>query len=143
MNRRLFYQLSRAQRALTRAADAELRGSLGVTAVQLGALFALAERDGMVLKDLGDTLALANSAVSGLADRLEREGLAERRPDPHDGRAFRLHLTDRGRQMAAAAQPGLARFNERVEAGFTAAELDLVARYLSTLTDRFKENDND
>ncbi len=143
MNRRLFYQLSRAQRALTRAADAELRRSLGVTAVQLGALFALADQDGMVLKDLGDTLALANSAVSGLADRLEREGLAERRPDPHDGRAFRLHLTDRGREVAAAAQPALARFNERVEAGFTGAELDLVARYLATLTDRFKENDND
>jgi len=143
MNRRLFYQLSRAQRALTRAADAELRGSLDVTAVQLGALFALAERDGIVLTELGDTLALANSAVSGLADRLERDGLAERRPDPDDGRAFRLHLTDRGREVAAAAQPALARFNQRVEAGFTAAELDLVARYLSTLTDRFKENDND
>lgn len=143
MDRRLFYQLSRAQRALTRAADAELRRSLGVTAVQLGALFALAERDGMVLKELGETLALANSAVSGLADRLEREGLAERRPDPHDGRAFRLHLTDRGREAAAAAQPTLARFNDRVEAGFTPAELDLVARYLSTLTDRFKENDDD
>ncbi len=143
MTRRLFYQLNRAQRALTRTADAGLRRELGVTAVQLGALFALAEQDGMVLKDLGRTLALANSAVSGLADRLEREGLAERRPDPRDGRAFRLHLTERGRETAQTANPFLGRFNARIEDGFTAAELDVVARFLSTLTDRFKDDDDD
>lgn len=143
MNRRLFYQLNRAQRALTRTADTGLRQQLGVTAVQLGALFVLAEQDGIVLKDLGRTLALANSAVSGLADRLEREGLAERRPDPRDGRAFRLHLTDRGREMALAAKPFLGRFNARVEDGFTPAELDIVARFLSTLIDRFKDDDDD
>jgi len=143
MKRRLFYQLTRAQRALARTADAGLRGEMGVTAVQLGALFALAERDGMVLKELGRTLALANSAVSGLADRLEREGLAERRPDPRDGRAFRLHLTDRGREVTKAAKPFLGRFNDRIEDGFTAAELDIVARFLSTLTDRFKDDDDD
>lgn len=143
MNRRLFYQLNRAQRAATRIADAGLRRQLGITAAQLGALFALAERDGVVLGDLGRTLALANSAVSGLADRLEREGLAERRPDPRDGRAFRLHLTDRGRAVMLAARPWLGRFNERVEQGFTPAELDIVARFLSTLTDRFKDDDDD
>lgn len=143
MNRRLFYQLNRAQRALTRTADAGLRRDLGVTAVQLGALFALAEHDGMVLRDLGRTLALANSAISGLADRLEREGLAERRPDPRDGRAFRLHLTTRGRALTQAAKPFLGRFNDRIEDGFTPAELDTVARFLSTLTDRFKDDDDD
>lgn len=143
MRRRLFYQLNRAQRAVTRTADAGLRRELGVTAAQLGALFALAERDGMVLKELGRTLALANSAISGLADRLEREGLAERRPDPRDGRAFRLHLTDRGREIAEGAGPFLGRFNARIEDGFTPAELDIVARFLSTLTDRFKDDDDD
>jgi DNA-binding MarR family transcriptional regulator len=143
MTRRLFYQLNRAQRALTRTADGGLRRELGVTAAQLGALFALGEQDGMVLKDLGRTLALANSAVSGLADRLEREGLAERRPDPRDGRAFRLHLTDRGREVMTAAKPFLRRFNGRIEDGFTPAELDIVARFFSTLTDRFKDDNDD
>ncbi|MEA2347321.1 MAG: hypothetical protein QOG62_1108 [Thermoleophilaceae bacterium] len=34
-----------------------------------------------------------------LVDDLEEQGLAERRPDPHDRRAYSLYLTPRGHKL--------------------------------------------
>ncbi len=48
---------------------------------------------GISLKHLSKAVGLAQSTVSGIADRLERDGLLERRPDPKDGRAVRIFPT--------------------------------------------------
>ena len=48
---------------------------------------------GISLKDLSAELGLAQSTVSGISDRLQRDGLLERRPDPKDGRAIRIFPT--------------------------------------------------
>lgn len=48
---------------------------------------------GISLKDLSKAVGLAQSTVSGIADRLERDSLLERRPDPKDGRAVRIFPT--------------------------------------------------
>jgi DNA-binding MarR family transcriptional regulator len=45
-------------------------------------------------------------SVARLVDRLERNGLIERRPDPHDRRVWRLHLR-------AEAGPVLKRIGEQ------------------------------
>jgi threonine dehydrogenase-like Zn-dependent dehydrogenase len=42
------------------------------------------------------------AGLTGLVDRAERRGLAERAPVPGDRRALRVTLTDAGRQAAAA-----------------------------------------
>jgi DNA polymerase III delta prime subunit len=42
------------------------------------------------------------AALTGLVDRAERRGLAERAPVPGDRRALRVTLTDAGRRSAAA-----------------------------------------
>jgi len=40
------------------------------------------------------------ASVTNIVDRLERDGLVERAPHPHDGRAAMLILTDAGRALA-------------------------------------------
>lgn len=54
--------------------------------------------------DLARHLGLDKSTVSGLVDRAARRGLVERVADPADGRAVRVALSDRGRELARAAQ---------------------------------------
>ncbi|MFD0683995.1 MarR family winged helix-turn-helix transcriptional regulator [Actinomadura fibrosa] len=50
--------------------------------------------------ELGATLGLAKSSLSGLVDRTVRNGLVRREQDPRDGRAARVALTPKGARLA-------------------------------------------
>jgi len=49
--------------------------------------------------ELNRHVLLSQPALSRLVDRLAERGLVERKPDPADGRAIRLALTDAGRGL--------------------------------------------
>jgi DNA-binding MarR family transcriptional regulator len=51
------------------------------------------------MSELGETLRLAKSSLTGLVDRSERNGLVRREPEPGDLRAVRVALTSRGRTL--------------------------------------------
>jgi DNA-binding MarR family transcriptional regulator len=62
-------------------------------------LYALAKSPEPVrLTDLHRRVLLSQPALSRLVDRLVDRGLVERCPDPGDGRAVRVTLTDAGRE---------------------------------------------
>lgn len=48
---------------------------------------------------LGAHLSLSSAAVTYLVDRLQRNGLVQRMPDPRDGRRVILRYCDRGRSL--------------------------------------------
>ena len=78
--------LGAVRQMLRRPVEAEFaRGNL--TAPQRSVMQALFHAGGLSLKDLSRRVGLAHSTVSGIVDRLQQRGLAERRPHPHDGRA--------------------------------------------------------
>lgn len=52
--------------------------------------------EGLTLGDVSRRMMVSNGNVTGLATRLEAEGLVERRLDTGDRRAFRLRLTAKG-----------------------------------------------
>jgi DNA-binding MarR family transcriptional regulator len=55
---------------------------------------------------------LSKQAMTGLVKRCEQDGLVTRRPDPADGRAFRISLTERGLAFQAVAEEALAELDE-------------------------------
>jgi DNA-binding MarR family transcriptional regulator len=55
--------------------------------------------DGMRPSDLAARMRVTKQALNYLLGSLERLGYLERRPDPNDGRARRIVLTDRGRSL--------------------------------------------
>ncbi|MCF4165282.1 MarR family transcriptional regulator [Zavarzinia compransoris] len=134
---RLFHLLNRARNAAFKTADGELLTRLDVTAAQLGALFVLGETPDCTPGDLAERLDLNASAVTGLAERLERAGLIRRRPHETDRRVTLLALTRAGRDRIAAARPLMTAVNARLTEGFTAEEVALVARFLETAAERF------
>lgn len=115
----------------------------GSTAARGGLLMAVGDgRDGTPLGEIGRALDLGPSSLSGLVDRMERSGLVQRVPDPDDGRAARLRLTDGGRDAREAARRRARELNALLADGFTDDELAIVARWLDTVRTRFpKEND--
>lgn len=61
------------------------------------ALFPFIALDGTRLTDLAAHLGVTKQAVGEWVDELEAMGVLERKPDPEDGRAKRVHFTSQGR----------------------------------------------
>lgn len=66
-----------------------------------GMLSQLAVNEGQSQQALSSALGIHRSAVVALVDDLEQRGLAERRRDPDDRRAYTLYLTRAGRELLA------------------------------------------
>jgi DNA-binding MarR family transcriptional regulator len=67
----------------------------------LSVLHTLGRTSPLRVAELTATEQVTQSAMTQLVTRLEVDGLVERRPDPADGRAVQVHLTDAGRQVLA------------------------------------------
>jgi DNA-binding MarR family transcriptional regulator len=82
---------------------------------------------------LASELGLSAGTVSVRIDRLVERGLAERRPDPDDGRGALVSLTDRGRDLfEACAREHLANADQLL-AGLSEPERDQLGRLLGKL----------
>ena len=139
---RLVFLLNVAQRRLQRWMAARAQAS-GVTAAQSGLLFILGQRDGVLMGEAGAALDLGPPGISGLVDRMTAASLIKRRPDPDDGRAWRLWLTPAGRAAMAQSKAGLTEVNVRLTEGFTEAEINVVARWLTTMQTRFPRGEDE
>ncbi|MFC9327083.1 MarR family winged helix-turn-helix transcriptional regulator [Kitasatospora sp. NPDC057015] len=80
--------------------------------------------------DLGREIGLDRTTVTRRADRLQRAGLLERRPDPADGRATLLALTDDGHAVVAATRQRLADAVDDSLASWPQADARTFARLL-------------
>lgn len=87
--------LPRLRRRLENAFPPELREELSsVTVHQLEALRHLCRDGGMTMAELAQSQGIGLSSATALADRLLRQGLAQRTSDPSDRRVVRLVPTD-------------------------------------------------
>jgi DNA-binding MarR family transcriptional regulator len=134
-NHRLIYLLNVAQRRLQRFAAS--RSEDGITPAQTGLLFVLGREDGMLMGEAGAALDLGPAGISGLVDRMTAAKLVERRADATDKRAWRIHLTAKGRAMLARAKAATAELNAKLMEGFSREEIDIVARWLSSFQGKF------
>jgi DNA-binding MarR family transcriptional regulator len=141
LDRRLIFLLNVAQRRVQRFVAT--RPPKGVTSTQAGLLFVLGQRDGVLLGEAGAALDLGMPGISGLVERTVEAGLIEKRPDPEDGRAWRLWLTPSGRRARERAKANAAELNARLMEGFTDAEIDIVARWLTSVRKKFPKGENE
>jgi DNA-binding MarR family transcriptional regulator len=115
---------------------AERLAGLGLHPRHFGMLSHLAASEGRSQQALSVALGIHRSAVVALVDDLEQRGLAERRRDPVDRRAYTLYLTPRGRDVLA----DLERMAEEHEGELLAA-LDASERaHLISLLQRVAES---
>jgi DNA-binding MarR family transcriptional regulator len=100
-----YYLLSR----VTLVATSALKKGFAVAGIgdikpaYMGALLPLWQEDGLKLVELGRRSGLETSTMTGLIDRMERDGLVERRDDANDRRVQLIYLTEKGRQAMSPA----------------------------------------
>ena len=141
-DRRLIFLLNVAQRRLQRFLAAQMNAGR-VTAAQSGLLFMLGKRDGVLMGEAGRALDMGLPGISGLSDRMVEADLIEKRVDPDDGRAYRLWLTPQGRKALARTKAGVAELNGLLTQGFTDAEIDTVARWLTHVQTKFPRGEDE
>lgn len=66
---------------------------LGLTVIEWYILRALYEQDGQHASELARAVGRAATSFTPILDKLQNKGMIERRPDPADRRAVRIHLT--------------------------------------------------
>jgi MarR family transcriptional regulator for hemolysin len=91
------FEIAETAHVLRKAFDRRAVG-MGVTRAQWKVLFRLTRQPGLRQVELADMLDVEAITLSRIIDRLEEAGLVERKADPADRRAWRLHVT-------ATAQP--------------------------------------
>ena len=138
-DRRLFFLVHRAHRALFGYANRRMTDALGVTMAQLAAVYYVAKNDGCSLSDIANVLDMNKSAVTALARRLETSGVLRREPNPDDARGTRLFLTEQGRTARTQSLAVMRRLTAEVTDGFSEAEMDIVYRFLNTVVEHLGE----
>lgn len=96
------------------------------------------EADGTQITVLAERAHMTKQAMSELVRRVERQGYVERRPDPDDGRAKRVHLTTTGEKVTEAAR---AAYRSTVRDWREALGADRFARLQRLLVDLLESQD--
>ncbi len=115
------FWINQASRAILRGFARELR-PLGFGTAYWPVALALDEAGPMRQTDLLDRMDIEQPTLTALLARMERDGIIARQPDPDDGRAKRVALTEDGKariQDVKAAMLGVA---GRAIAGLTEDE---------------------
>lgn len=91
----LFWQMFTADKARRMS----LMHELGLAPMQSMALMTLRPGEPLPMSALAQALMCDNSNVTGIVDRLEAQGLVERRPSEHDRRVKTLVVTPKGIEL--------------------------------------------
>ena len=83
--------------------------------------------------DLARKVGLEPSTMTGLLDRMERDALLERKPDPDDRRAYRIQLTEKGQSHRDRVLGIVARVLEGLLQGVPAEQLEAMRRTLQSV----------
>jgi len=93
----------------------------------------LTREDGQTLASLSRHMLVTAGNLTGLVDRAARDGIVERRADPEDRRAWRVHITAKGqRAFKDAERPHAARV-AKLFASFSPTELTTLTQLLDKL----------
>jgi DNA-binding MarR family transcriptional regulator len=86
----------------------EEMAALGLTTPKMRTLAVLSVMDGLLIRELAVYAVVEQSTLSRSLDKMEKEGLISRCPDPDDSRATRIYMTPRGRETQEKLWPHIA-----------------------------------
>jgi DNA-binding MarR family transcriptional regulator len=98
------YLIFKAFSLLKKKADASFK-KRGLTGAQVGVLTRLSEQEGKPMNKLSEELWCDVSNITGMVDRLEKQGLVWRKQHPNDRRINLIGITPRGKAALGEALP--------------------------------------
>ena len=118
---KLWVVLARAYMAVSSHAEADMSGN-GLSPGEFAILEALYHKGPLLLGEVQRKILVSSGGVTYLVDRLEKQGLVERRDCPGDRRARYAALTPEGESFIAGIFPDHAAAIERATEGLSPRE---------------------
>ena len=104
-----------------------------LTPQQFGLLAFLWREDGLSQAELSALSQIDRTTMGGIIDRLDKEGLIERRHHPEDRRAYQIFLTPKGKLPEDVLCAAANRVKDKVNASLTPEEQVTLIRLLEKI----------
>lgn len=134
----LGYQIGLLSRLFDRALEQHLAG-FHVLPGQFPALVMLYEQDGLTQADLCKRIQVEQPTMANTLNRMERDGLIRREPDPDDKRRARVFLTNEAKGFKEDLMAKARDVPSQALKGLRSSDQDALFRYLAVMIDNLKE----
>lgn len=138
----LGFLMSDVSRLMRRRFDERARRS-GATGPQWRTLKLLERNPGLNQGQLAELLEVEPITCSRMIDRLQEAGLVERRPDPADRRAWRLHLTAKAHPLLDDLKSVAGEMIDEALVGLNAGQRDALVAALNTIRSNMTQSPED
>ncbi|MCP4372444.1 MAG: MarR family transcriptional regulator [Deltaproteobacteria bacterium] len=130
-----YYLISRSMLAVTSILKKGFANE-GINTIKpayLSVLLSLWNEDGLKVNELGKRAGLEPSTMTGLLDRMERDRLVKREPDPNDRRAHRIHLTQEGVDAEVSATEVVSSTLDKAFSSIGKKDIEITKNVLRTI----------
>jgi MarR family 2-MHQ and catechol resistance regulon transcriptional repressor len=97
----------------------------------LGVLYRAGQ--GMTMTELGKNLLVTKANMTGMIDRLERDGYVTRHPDQFDRRVTKVMLTDKGTTFMQEIEAPRDEFTAEMLSSFSDQDVDQLSDYMDRI----------
>lgn len=108
----------------------ELNRKYQISAAQLNCILTLYEYGPLPPSKIADHMMVKSSTVTGVVDRLEKKGIAERMRNSPDRRVINIQLTETGKKLAENAPPPI---QQKIIDGLKQTDKNKVEQIVSSL----------
>ena len=135
---RVIRELARCHQALEALNRAQLK-STGLTLAQFDIIATLGNTRGMNFKTLGEKTLITKGTLTGVVDRMERDGLVQRQPGEPDRRVCNVTLTPAGEHLFDQLFPAVVGSTAEAMKQFSVPDLKRMESDLSQLCTAMNE----
>lgn len=112
----------------------------GLSSGQPKVLEFLLEHDGCMQKEIAHACSVEAASVTSLLNKMERDGLVQRKIPQDNRRVSQVWLTEAGRQKAQIVRDTFTKLEERLFKGFTSRERQSLLDMLQRIQENLKED---
>jgi len=128
-------QVILTSKSLERLAEVEMKNRLSLTGSQWKIILALNLSDGLSQKELAEKIYVDGSTLVPIMDKMEREELVERIPDPKDRRNNRIFLTKKSESVVDSIIEIILQVRKLAYKGLSQGELESARAILKKIMD--------
>ena len=95
------------------------------------------KQDGMIQTELARLTAKDNASMTRMLDGMQRKQLLTRQPDESDRRAFRIFLTQKGKELEIPLKKIAAQNHKKALKNLSTNDIENLNKYLKTISNNF------
>lgn len=128
-----------ASKSQERLAELEMKKQLGLTPSQWKIILALNISDGLTQKELADKIYVDGSTLVPILDKMEQNGLIERKADSTDRRINRIFLTSKSESTVDSIILIVLQLRKMIYRGLSEDQINSARKILDVMTNNSDE----